>query len=166
MDISEVAPDDAATCAEVVALMEAAYGADCPGITAPTPRGYAAALRYGWDGDAGKGYVARAADGAVVGVLKASLPTYDNTNLAWFDLEIHPAHRGRGHGSELLRYGLDQARAGGRTIIGLTQWDLPKADKFARRHGFEPKAVQVSRRQELAAIDWETLHKLYDEAVR
>jgi GNAT superfamily N-acetyltransferase len=166
MDISEVSPDDSATCAEVVAVLEAAYGADCPGATAPTPRGYAASLRYGWDGDPGKGYVARAADGAVVGVLKANLPTYDNTNLAWFDLEVHPAHRGRGHGSELLRSGLDQARAGGRTIIGLSQWDLPKADKFARQHGFEPKAVQVSRRQELAAIDWETLHKLYDEAVR
>jgi GNAT superfamily N-acetyltransferase len=166
MEISKVAPDDAAACGEAVALLEATTGFDCPEAIVPTSRSYAASLEHGWDGDPGEAYLARDAKGTVVGVLHASLPTYDNTNLAWLGVEVHPDHRGRGHGSELLEYGTERARGLGRTLLGLSQWDLPKADAFAKRHGFEPKSIEVNRRQELAKLDWSTVQKLYDEAAR
>jgi GNAT superfamily N-acetyltransferase len=166
VDIKRVQPEDTAACAEAAALLTATASVDCPAAVPPTPRGFAADLLHGWDGDAGEAYLARDADGAVTGLLKVSLPTYDNTNLVWFDVEIHPDHRGRGYGSELLAYGEKLAGGSGRTSLGLTGWDLPKADAFARRHGYEQKSIEVNRRQDLTAVDWTTVQKLYDEAAR
>jgi GNAT superfamily N-acetyltransferase len=166
MDIKRVQPEDAAACAEAVALLTATAGVDCPDAVPPTQRGFAAHLRHGWDGDAGEAYLARDTDGAVAGVLKVFTPTYDNTNLAWFDVEIHPDHRGRGYGSELLAYAEKLADGSGRTSLGLSEWDLPKAHAFARRHGYEQKSIEVNRRQDLTTLDWTTVQKLYDEAAR
>jgi GNAT superfamily N-acetyltransferase len=166
VDIKRVQPEDAAACAEAVALLTATARVDSPAAVLKTPRGFAADLRHGWDGDTGEAYLARDTDGAVTGLLKVFMPTYDNTNLAWFDLEIHPDHRGRGYGSELLAYGEKLASESGRTTLGLTEWDLPKAHAFARRRGYEQKSIEVNRRQDLTAVDWTTIQKLYDEAAR
>lgn len=132
----------------------------------PTPLSFAADLRHGWDGDPGQAYLARDADGLAVGLLGLEVPTYDNTNLAWFQVDVHPEYRGRGIGSELLQYGEQVARRLGRTSLGLSKWDLPKADEFARRHGYEQKAIEVNRRQNLATLDWDAVQKLYDEAAQ
>ncbi|HEU4945967.1 MAG TPA: GNAT family N-acetyltransferase [Kribbella sp.] len=166
MDIVKVSPDDAAACKEAVALMEASIGADCSEAIVPTPRSFAATLKHGWDGEPTEAYLGRNADGATVGLLTADTPTYDNLDLAWFEVEVHPDHRGVGHGSELLDYGKEHAQHIGRPLHGLSQWDLPKADAFAKRHGFEQKAIEVNRRQEFSALDWTTVQKLYDEATR
>jgi GNAT superfamily N-acetyltransferase len=166
VDITRLSPDDEVGCADAVALMNAAEKLDCPESLQPTPRGYAAHLKYGWDGNPGHAYLARDDDGVLVGQLTVHLPTYDNTNLAWCGVDVHPDHRGRGVGGQLLAYGDELARDAGRTSMGLSQWDLPKADAFARRHGFERKAIEVNRRQDIAGLDWTTVQKLYDEAVR
>ncbi|WP_433021014.1 GNAT family N-acetyltransferase [Kribbella sp. CA-294648] len=165
MDISRLFPEDAAGCAEAVALLNATHAVDCPGALLSTPTGYAADLRYGWDLDPGRTYLAREADGSLVGLLQVHVPTYDNTNLVWTGVEVHPEHRGRGIGSELIRYAEQLAGELGRTSIGITTWDLPKAAAFAKRHGFEQKAVEVNRRQDITTLDWTTVQKLYDEAV-
>ena len=165
MDITRLSPDDATGCTEAVALLTATHAVDCPAALLSTPLGYAANLRYGWDGDPGRTYLARDESGAVVGLLRFFAPTYDNTNLAWLEVEVHPDHRGRGIGSELVRYGEQVAGELNRTSIGIGGWDLPKADAFAKRHGYEQKAVEVNRRQDIASLDWTTVQKLYDEAV-
>jgi GNAT superfamily N-acetyltransferase len=165
VDITQLSPDDASGCAEAVALLTATHAVDCPPLLLPTPAGYAADLRYGWDLDPGRTCLARTESGSVVGLLQLFAPTYDNTNLAWLEVEVHPDHRGRGIGSELVRYGEQVARELGRTSIGLGSLDLPKADAFAKRHGFEQKAIEVNRRQDIAGLDWTTVQKLYDEAV-
>lgn len=164
MDIKKVQPEDTAACAEAVALLTATAGVDCPEGIVPTPRSYAVDLEHGWDGDPADAYLARDADGNVVGLLSTDLPTYDNTNLAWFSVAIHPDHRGRGYDSELLAYGEGLAAERGRTLLGLSHWDVPEADALARRHGFELKAIEVSRRQDLTDLDRATVQKLYDEA--
>ena len=166
MDITRLSPDDEVGCADAVALLTATAQVDCPGLLLPTPRGYAADLRHGWDGDPAQTYLAWDDDGFLVGLLSADFPTYDNTNLAWFEVEVHPDYRGRGIGSELIQYGEQLARRLGRHSLGLEQWDLPKGDAFARRHGFEQKAIEVNRRQDIATLDWPTVQKLYDEAVQ
>ena len=61
MDISRLFPEDAAGCAEAVALLTATHAVDCPGALLSTPTGYAADLRYGWDLDPGRTYLAREA---------------------------------------------------------------------------------------------------------
>jgi GNAT superfamily N-acetyltransferase len=165
VEITRLSPDDEVGCADAVAVMSAGAKVDCPEILLPTPRGFANGLRYGWDLDPGQAYLARADDGTAVGILEVQAPTYDNTNLVWIDVQVHPDHRGRGIGSELVAYGERLAGELGRTSIGMSTFDLPKADAFARRHGFERKAMEVNRRQDLAGLDWDVVQRLYDESV-
>ncbi|WP_344116672.1 GNAT family N-acetyltransferase [Kribbella alba] len=166
MDITRLYPDDEVGCVDAVALLAATAKVDCPEALQSTPRGYAAHLKHGWDGDPGHSYIARDADGFAVGLLSVDLPTYDNTNLAWFEVEVHPDYRGRGIGTQLLQYGEQLAQRLGRNLLGMSAWDLPKADVFARRHGFEQKAIEVNRRQDIASLDWSVVQRLYDEAVQ
>jgi GNAT superfamily N-acetyltransferase len=166
VEITRLSPDDEAGCIEAVALLTAAAKLDCPEALLPTPRGYSAHLKHGWDGDPGQAYLARDDDGVTVGLLVLHAPTYDNTHLAWFEVQVHPDHRGRGIGSELLEYGERSARELGRTSAGTDNWDLPKANAFSLRHGFEQKAIEVNRRQDIAGLDWSVVQRLYDEAVQ
>lgn len=148
-----------------MALLTAAHKVDCPAAVVSTPLGYQAHLKYGWDGDPGRVYLARDESGSVIGLLEFYAPTYDNTNLAWSEVEVHPDHRGQGIGSELVRYAEQVALELDRHSFGISAWDLPKADAFVKHHGFEQKAVVVNRRQDIANLDWTTVQKLYDEAV-
>ena len=166
VEITRLSPDDEAGCAEAVALLTAAAKLDCPEWLLPTPRSYAAHLKYGWDGDPGQAYLARDDDGVTVGLLGLHTPTYDNTQLAWLEVQVHPDHRGRGIGSELVAYGERLARELDRTSVGTDNWDLPKANAFSLRHGFEQKAIEVNRRQDIAGLDWSVVQRLYDEAVQ
>jgi GNAT superfamily N-acetyltransferase len=146
--------------------MTAAGKLDCPEALLPTPRGFAAGLKHGWDGNPSRASLARDEDGVAVGLVDVHTPTYDNTNLAWVSVQVHPDHRGRGVGSELLAYGEQEARELGRTSLGTDNWDLPKANAFSLKHGFEQKAIEVNRRQDIAGLDWSVVDRLYDEAVR
>ncbi|HEY0473758.1 MAG TPA: GNAT family N-acetyltransferase [Kribbella sp.] len=166
MDITRLYPDDKAGCADAVALLAATAKIDCPEALLSTPRSYAADLSHGWDGDPGQAYLARDPDGFAVGLLSVDLPTYDNTNLAWFEVEVHPDYRGRGIGSQLLQYGEQLAQRVGRDSLGMSSWDLPKAEAFARRHGFGRKLIEVNRRQDIANLDWSIVRRLYDDAVQ
>jgi GNAT superfamily N-acetyltransferase len=166
VDITRLSPDDEVGCTDAVALIAAGLEVDCPEVLQSTPRSYAAHLRYGWDGEPPQVYLARDADGRAVGQLRVDVPMYDNRNLIWFDFAVHPQYRGRGLGSELLQYGEQLARRVGRSSLGMSQLDLPKADAFAKQHGYERKAIEVNRRQDLANLDWSAVQKLYDEAVQ
>jgi GNAT superfamily N-acetyltransferase len=165
VEITRLLPDDEAGCVDAVAVQAAALKLDCPEMLLPTPAGFANRLRYGWDMEPEEAYLARDADGIAVGLLVVSIPTYDNTNQVWIDVAVHPDHRGRGVGSALVEYAEQKVRALGRNLIGFGGFDLPKADAFARHHGFEQKAVEVNRRQDLAGLDWSVVQSLYDEAV-
>ncbi|MFF0345422.1 GNAT family N-acetyltransferase [Kribbella sp. NPDC004875] len=165
MEITKLLPDNEAGCVEAVAIRNAAWKLDCPEMVETTPRGFANMLRYGWDLEPHDAYLARDDDGVAVGLLGLSMPTYDNTNQAWVDVDVHPAHRGRGVGSALVEYAEQVARDFGRDTVGYGCIDLPKADAFARRHGFEQKAIEVNRRQDLTTLDWDAVRKLYDDAV-
>ncbi|MFC0622712.1 GNAT family N-acetyltransferase [Kribbella deserti] len=144
--------------------MGAAGDVDVPAVVRDTPETFAGKLKYGWDGDPGRAWLA-SVDGVPVGLLTVEAPTYDNTNLAWFEVEVHPEYRGRGIGSQLMEFGFAEARRLGRKSWGFAQWDLPKADAFAKKLGFEAKSVEVNRRQEFKNVDWAAVERLYDEAV-
>ncbi|WUJ68318.1 GNAT family N-acetyltransferase [Kribbella soli] len=165
MEISKLLPDDEAGCAEAVALKNSAAKLDCPEMLQPTARSYANMLRYGWDMEPEYAYLARDADGNAIGLLGMGVNLYDNTNQVWIDVDVHPDHRGRGVGSALFEYGESLTRELGRDTIGYGCVDLPKADAFARRHGFVQKAVEVNRRQDLTGLDYGVVQRLYDDAV-
>jgi GNAT superfamily N-acetyltransferase len=164
VEITQLSLDDDAAVGAVVDVLEAVRRADCPAQHPHTARGYAGMLRHGWDGEPPTAYAGRVG-GEVVGVLTVDLPMYDNTGSAWLELEVHPAHRRKGYGTALLEFGLDVARSNDRRTVGSSSWDLPAPAAFAARHGFERKLVEVMRRQVIAEADWDTLDKLYDDAL-
>ncbi|MGW6195233.1 GNAT family N-acetyltransferase [Kribbella sp. NPDC055110] len=165
MEIINLSPDDEAGCVDAVAVQSAAVMQDCPEMLVATPRGFANMLRYGWDLDPHQAYLARDDDGAAVGLLVVSLPTYDNTNHVWFDLSVHPDHRDGAVEAALFEYVEQLGRDAGRSIIGYSGFDLPEAIALAGKHGYAQKAVEVNRRQDLTGLDWSIVQSLYDDAV-
>jgi GNAT superfamily N-acetyltransferase len=82
-------------------------------------------------------------DGDVVGAALVVLRLRENPSVAFLSLAVHPDHRRRGTGTELLRWaearGVEQGRS---VFIAETEWPAGHADlsgeAFARRHGFAP----------------------------
>ncbi|MET9275847.1 GNAT family N-acetyltransferase [Kribbella sp. NPDC003557] len=165
MEIIELVPDDEAGCIDAVAVERAATQQDCPEMVTSTPRGFANSLRYGWDLEPQRAFLARNADGTAVALARVSLPTYDNTNQVWFEVAVRPDHRDGVVEAALIEFVEQLARDEGRTMMGFGSFDLPDAIAVAHKHGYEQKAVEVNRRQDLAGLDWAIVRSLYDQAV-
>jgi GNAT superfamily N-acetyltransferase len=163
--IIELSPDDEVGCIDAVAVQQAAARRDCPEAVLPTPRGLADMLRYGWDLEPEQCYLARDDDGTPLGTLLVSQPTWDNTDNLWLNLALHPDHRDGTLGGTLIEFGEQLARDAGRHIIGLGSYDVADSRALAEKHGYELKAVEVNRRQDLAGLDWSIAQSLYDEAL-
>ncbi len=99
----------------------------------------AGGMRYGWDGEPTDHFLATV-DGNVVATAQYETATYDNLHVAWFGIDVHPAHRRQGHGSAVLAFLQDRARADGKTSVGMDSWDLPGPRAFAAAHGFDAQA--------------------------
>jgi GNAT superfamily N-acetyltransferase len=121
-------------------------------------------LRHGWDGEPGA-YFLVTVDGVDLAVGEYETTTYDNHHLAWLGVDVHPHHRRRGYGDQLLGFLLDRARAEGRTSVGFNGWDAEAPRAFAARHDFEQKSVEVNRRQHLARVDRAGLERLHAESL-
>jgi GNAT superfamily N-acetyltransferase len=97
-------------------------------------------------------------DGTVpVATLSLSRPTLDNLSAANVDLHVHPDQRSRGHGRELLGFGLEQVRAVGRSRVFFeTAWtsDVPEGPAFGllRSVGAREVLVDVRRLLDLQAF--------------
>ena len=89
---------------------------------------------------------------------------WDNRDLAWLALVVHPECRGRGHGSELLGRLMHVGRGEGCTKVGASAWDLPGVEAFARRHGFERASQEVNRVQYPQELPPGLADAAYDEA--
>lgn len=82
-------------------------------------------------------------DGEVVGSVSVVVRTRENPRVAFLSLAVHPEHRRRGVGSELLRWAEAQAVEHGRGVfIVETEWPAGGTDvsgeTFARGHGYAP----------------------------
>ncbi len=159
-----VAWDDADAVRRAAELKEAVRSFDEPWMHPITPAKVEGDLHYGWDGEPSVGFLVTV-DGVDVATASYETTAYDNLHVAWLGLEVHPDHRRRGHGSAVLEFLLDRARADGKTSVGVDTWDVPGPRAFAERHGFEAKQIAVNRRQHLAKVDREELDRLYDEAL-
>lgn len=164
MDIQPFTPRDAAEMAAWADAANAINQSDAPWQRPETPESGAGWFTHGWDGEPATPYLARVGD-TVVGWGQVGTSEYDNLDLAWVRVAIHPDHRRQGHGSTLLAAMMELARARGRKVVGADAWDDPGADEFARRHGFERKLASINRRQVLADIDWGELRRRYDAAL-
>ncbi|HEY7717622.1 MAG TPA: GNAT family N-acetyltransferase, partial [Pedococcus sp.] len=91
--------------------------------------------------------------GDVVGAVSVVLRLRENPRVALLSLAVHPDHRRRGIGTELLRWAEARGAEHGRSVfITETEWPAGQADvageAFARGHGYAP--AQLVLRSTLA----------------
>lgn len=163
MELFAFDPDDTRRMAGYLEVLNAARAVDSPWVHPTTVRAEQGLLRYGWDGEPQDPYLAVAEDVPVAtGVISTS--EWDNIQLAWLYLHVHPAHRRQGYGSAMLAALIEEARRRGRTSIVIEGWEGPAPRGFGERHGLEVKSVAVQRRQHLAEVDWSGLERLHTQA--
>ncbi len=163
MEIVPFGPDDAAALAQWARLANDIAAVDAPWERRETVGTGAGRFRHGWDGEPDSPYLALVG-GTAVGWGAIGTSEYDNRDQAWIRVAVHPEHRRAGHGTAILAVLLDEARRRGRTSAIGDAWDLPAAEAFAVRHGFERKLASINRRQVLADVDTARLAQRYDEA--
>jgi GNAT superfamily N-acetyltransferase len=164
MQIDQLSADDGPAVEEAVALQRAVQAVDSPWSHPATTTMFTGMLRHGWDGEAPRGYVARDDAGTLVAVALYWTSEWDNQDLAWLDLAVHPDHRRRGIGTTLFEALCDIAREEGRTKVGTDGWESDAARGFAAATGLTLGSQAINRRQYLADVDHALVTKLYDEA--
>jgi GNAT superfamily N-acetyltransferase len=163
LEIHRFTPDDTSRAEAVRELSNVVSAVDAPWEHPWLPERFDTLLRRGWDGEPPTPYLATVG-GTPVGAALMFLPERDNRHLAWLSMMVHPEHRRRGYGSELLEHLVREAKAAGRTSLLVDAWESERTTAFAARSGLERKSQAVNRRQYLAELDPALVPKMYDEA--
>ena len=108
--VDEYDADDSASVEASRLVLNAAHAVDAPFLPPLTLFRRTMDLRYGWDGSPER-HLLLWVDDRPVAVVDVELGEWDNRDLAWFDLFVHPEHRRRGYGSRLLAGARARARA-------------------------------------------------------
>ena len=95
-----------------------------------------------------------------VGLVVVHTSSYDNLDLAWLALMIHPAHRRQGLGTAALEAAYDICRGMKRDLLGLDGWESDQTRGFAKAAGFEQKSQSINRRQHLAEVPTDGIAQL------
>lgn len=166
MPLTRVSPDDPAQVAAVAAIQNAAQAVDDPDALPQLPAAMADHLRHGWDLHPDEAFLyTPEGGGEPVATLLVDLPLRDNLDLFWLQLEVHPEHRRRGHGTAAMTEALRMAETAGRHIVWTeTVEDDAGARKFAERFGFAYASHDARRRQVLAEVDQAGVARLFAEA--
>ncbi len=163
MDIAELSANDLARIEALVALKNAVIRAEAPWVHPATVRSVQGIMRYGWDLEVGRhfgGFV----DGSLVAHGVVETTEWDNLDLAWLGVEVHPEHRHRGYGREMRDHLEAVAVQMGRSKLGTDAWDGTSGVAFAERSGYVAASRAVNRRQHLGDVPPEKVKELYAEA--
>ena len=147
--LREFGPDDADAIRAFVGIENARIARDSPWAHPLTPYRQEMWMRFGWDGEPARSFLVLDHDGKPVGTARINTSEWDNLELAWLGLSIHPDHRRHGHGSAALEALHDECRRLGRPLVGLDGWDDDAARGFAAAVGYEKKSQSVNRRQDV-----------------
>lgn len=157
-------PDDAAQMQQLVDLIEACRVVDEPFRPSRTAEMLADELRYGWDLEPDTTWVAHDGGQAIAhGSMYAS--EWDNTDLAWLNVRVHPDLRGQGIGWEVMSFIEAQAQERGRTNLGTDAWDASPGVRFALDRHYDKKSQAIMRRQDLDDVDLSSVRTMRDEAM-
>lgn len=159
MSFERVDPTNPAMVGELMALDEAMRAADQPFHPPAALPSYTAGLSYGWDGEPPVVWVLRE-NGRVVGKADVFIPRRDNRHMAHVGVGVHPDDRGKGYGDRLYDWALEQVRPEGRRLVLAHTLDAWAPNAFAERHGFTRASVDIARRQDLSAVDWDSVAEL------
>jgi GNAT superfamily N-acetyltransferase len=164
MHVTEYDADDEGAVEAGRVVLNAALLADAPWMPEVTPYRRRMSVRYGWDTSPERHLVGHA-DGKPVAMAEVELGEWDNQDLAWIYLVVHPAHRRGGLGTAFLSEISTLVRDVGRVKIGGSWWQTPATEAFARHHGFEIASREIYRRATLADLPAGLAEAAYDEAV-
>ena len=163
MDIVELSPDEPAHVEGIVELRNAIRDDEAPWLlptTAGTIQGW---MRHGWDLEPGRwfgGFV----DGRLVAQGAVNTSEWDNLDLAWLGLAVHPEARKQGHGRTMADHVEHVALQMGRTKVGADAFDGSSGVAFAEGRGYTLGSTAVNRRQHLSEVSLEKIEELYDQA--
>jgi GNAT superfamily N-acetyltransferase len=161
--VEEYDADDTEAVEASRQVLDAARATDSPFQPSSTLFRRTMNLRHGWDASPAR-HLLMLVDGAPVAVADVELGEWDNRDLAWFYLAVDPAHRRRGHGSQLLTQVLDLAQKQGRTKFGAAWWETTATEAFAQRHGFQRASQEIYRRQVTSELPTGFAEAAYAEA--
>ncbi|WP_148572214.1 GNAT family N-acetyltransferase [Nocardioides caldifontis] len=163
MDIRPLDPDDAAAVAAAAGVISAAEAADAPWQWPVTPERLRGVLLHGFDLETPTPFLGYDGEQPVAfGALHLS--EWDNLDVAWWEVQVHPAHRGTGVGTAMLRHLEKTGVEAGRTSFGSEAWEGNPGVAFALRHGYEQRSSEILRRQHLAELDLDEIDRLHREA--
>jgi GNAT superfamily N-acetyltransferase len=164
MELREFGPDDTSSVEAFVEIGNACSAVDSPWLHPDTPYRRRMAMIHAWDGEPGRHFLAEAG-GRVVGTVTVDASNYDNLDLAWLGVHIHPDRRREGHGTAALEASYEICREMGRLLLGADGWDNGHTREFAAVTGFELKSQAINRRQILSELPAGLVDKLYDDAL-
>jgi RimJ/RimL family protein N-acetyltransferase len=163
MELREFTPDDAESIRLAVEIENAHHAADSPWRHPLTPYRQEMEMRHGWDGEVARYFLAYA-DRTPVALTSVATSEWDNLDLAWLGLAVHPEHRRRGHGTAAMEQLLGIAGDMGRSLAGIDAWEDPGTAAFAELTGFERRSQAINRRMHVDEIDLAEVRRLRDEA--
>jgi len=164
VDISPLAHDgDTSLLEGVVALENAVNATDSPWVHDQTLEGLIGYLRHGWDGEAPELHVG-VLDGRVVATGNVHVSEWDNLDLAWLGVQVHPDLRRRGLGTLMWAHVSKRAADLGRSKVGADAWDGTGGEPFANTQGLVRKSQSINRRQHLEDLDLDEVRSLRDAA--
>lgn len=165
MELIPVTPDsDPRTLDALYLLGVAVDEVDLPAGPVRTRGHVVGGLVMGWGGEPRRSWLA-VDGGAVVGTLSVELPHADNTHRLHVDLEVHPAHRRRGHGRRLAEHALDVGRVESRTHASASTVSTATGGRaFAAAVGAAPQLTEVRRRIPVDALPFDDESRLLADA--
>jgi GNAT superfamily N-acetyltransferase len=163
MDIAELSADDLPHLRSIVEVKNAIRDHEARWLHPSTVKTVEGFMRYGWDLEAGRHFGGFVDDRLVaLGVVNTS--EWDNHDLAWLEVKVHPEARGHGHGRSMLEHVEAVAVEMGRTKFGVDAWDESDGVTFAEKNGYVAASRAVNRRQHLVDVSMEKVKGIYVEA--
>ncbi|MEO7351801.1 MAG: GNAT family N-acetyltransferase [Marmoricola sp.] len=164
MQVREYDGDDAGQVEAGRLVINAAHATDSPWMPELTRHRREMQVRFGWDKSPIRHLVAWG-DGEPVAVAEVEIGEWDNRDLAWMNLIVHPDHRRHGHGTALLEHLTGIARTAGCTKIGASGWETSASVPFAARHGLVRASQEVYRVVNLPDLPTGFADSAYAEAL-
>jgi GNAT superfamily N-acetyltransferase len=166
MRIVQWNPADTEALRGCLEVRRAAQVADDPLGSPKSARVLGGWLRRGYSGDPGEAWFVPGPAGNVLAWYRLALPDLENVDRAMLHLVVHPEHRRRGLGRELLRHAAGRAAADGRVVLtGWVREDSP-GDAFAGWAGATLGQSEIRRVLDLRKVPAAKIAGLRETAAR